>query len=348
MTSLVSCFLTTRADGVFTISGRSLRLADRCRNELEEDRWNRALTKEDTDGIVSLYDACSQVEDELGPITAAQWLNFVSRPRFAEGRDFRVALKGGQIVGLVESTLRNQSDRRVRYIKIIVDPSYRRAHIGTSLLTAVLEQDRDDDVSIHGHVRKEWTSGKEFCQRRSFVVIESEFQMYLDKMNSTSNYTGLAIISVLFDIESHATRLAQIHNNAFRDDVSYTPHTPEDMISKAKDCRTWIAVMDGEIVAHALIEHDSNRIWLESIAVDPKFQGRGIGTALVVQGLRGRQSADTRPTGLSISSKNPQALHIYEKLGFKVRSEKLRFAARRSDLLYALRPATRVLDQRPS
>ena len=296
----------------------------------------RALVDADTDSIVSLCDACSTVEAELGPITAAQWRSFIKRPRFADGQDFRVAVKDGRIVGLIESSLRDQDGRGVRYIKVVVDPSCRRTHIGTELLAAVLNQDSDDDLSIQGHVRQEWKSGKEFCRQNGFTVIESEYRMHCDALRPASKYEGPAHFSLLRDIGPCAVRLAQIHNDAFRDDVSFSPHSCEDMLHKARGCQTWVAVIEGEIVAHAIIEGEKRSLWLESLAVDPNFQGRGIGTALVVQGLAGEQSGDVRPAGLSVSSKNPSALHIYRKMGFQVIAEKLRYAIRRGDLLSSL------------
>ena len=297
----------------------------------------RALMDADTDGIVSLCDACSTVEAELGPITAAQWRAFIGRPRFAEGQDFRVAVKEGQIVGLVESSLRDQDGRGVRYIKVIVEPSYRRALVGTKLLAAILDQDSDDNVSIQGHVRQEWDTGKRFCQQKGFTVIESEYRMHCDAFRPASTYQGPAHINLLRDVEPCAARLAQVHNDAFRDDVSFSPHSPKDMLHKARGCRTWVAVVEGEIVAYAIIESEAGSIWLESLAVDPRFQGQGIGTALAVQGLRRKRSGANRPAGLSVSSKNPSALHIYRKMGFQVESEKLRYAIRRGDLSFALR-----------
>ena len=290
----------------------------------------------DTDSIVSLCDACSTVETELGPITAAQWRAFIGRPRFADGQDFRVAVKEGRVVGLVESSLRDQGGRGVRYIKVIVDPRCRRALIGTSLLAAILDQDSDNDISIQGHVRQEWDSGKAFCQQKGFNIVESEYRMHCDAFRPISTYEGPACISLLRDVEPFAARLAEVHNDAFRDDVSFSPHSPKDMLHKSRDCRTWVAVIEGEIVAHAIIESETKSIWLESLAVDPNFQGRGIGTALVVQGLAGEQSGDVRPAGLSVSSKNPSALHIYRKMGFQVIAEKLRYAIRRGDLLSSL------------
>ncbi len=304
---------------------------------LENSFQIREIFDEDTDSIVSLCDACSTVEAELGPITPAQWRAFINRPRFAKGQDFRVAVKEGQIIGLVESSLRYQDDRSVRYIKIIVDPSCRRSFVGTSLLTATLNQDSDDEVSIQGHVRQEWNSGKEFCRQNGFTVIESEYRMHCDAFHPASTYEGPAHFSLLRDIEPCAARLAQIHNDAFRDDVSFSPHSSEDMLHKAGDCQTWVAIIEGEIVAHAIIESEERSMWLESLAVDPNFQGQGIGTALVMHGLGGEQSEGTRSAGLSVSSKNPSALHIYGKMGFQKRTEKLRYAIRRGNLSSALR-----------
>ena len=47
-----------------------------------------------------------------------------------------------RLVGLAESSHRDQSDRSVRYCKLVVDPEFRRQGIGAALLTELLDIDR--------------------------------------------------------------------------------------------------------------------------------------------------------------------------------------------------------------
>lgn len=293
----------------------------------------RPLLDTDTDGVVRLYDVASRVEDGIGPISTAQWQDFVGRSRSVNGRDFRVALVGADLIGLAESTIRDQGSRLVRYIKLIVDPAFRRRGVGTQLLSSVLEQDSDEAVSVHGHTRTSWSAGRAFAEAMGFSIIESEYRMHCPSFDPSSDPVSEALIARVEEPSTLAWRLAEIHNAAFHEDVSFTPHTANDMLAKLKGMQLWSALLSHQIVGHAIVDPDPYSVWLESFAVDPKFQGLGIGRALVVGSLRGSMGRAAGSAGLSVSSQNQLALRLYKRLGFEPISEKLRYAASRRLLL---------------
>ncbi len=293
----------------------------------------RPLLDTDTDGVVRLYDVASRVENGIGPITTAQWQGFVGRPRSVNGRDFRVALVGTDLIGLAESTFRDQGSRLVRYIKLIVDPAFRRRGVGTQLLDSVLGQDRDETVSLHSHIQTSWPAGRAFAEAMGFSIIESEYRMHCPSFDPSLDSVGEALIARVEESSTLAWRLAEIHNAAFRKDVSFTPHTADDMLAKLEGMQLWSALLSGRIVGHAIVDANPHSVWLESLAVDPEFQGRGIGRALVVGSLHGSMGRAASSAGLSVSSQNQVALRLYQRLGFEPVSEKLRYAAPRMVLL---------------
>ncbi|WP_062223630.1 GNAT family N-acetyltransferase [Aureimonas sp. D3] len=293
----------------------------------------RPLLDTDTDGVVRLYDMASRVENGIGPITPAQWQGFVGRSRSVNGRDFRVALVGTDLIGLAESALRDQGSRLVRYIKLIVDPAFRRRGVGTQLLGSVLEQDSDETVSLHGHTQTSWSAGRAFAETKGFSIIESEYRMHCPSFDPSSDPVGETLVARVEEPSILAWRLAEIHNAAFREDVSFTRHTADDMLAKLEGMQLWSALLFGRTVGHAIVDPDPHSVWLESLAVDPKFQGRGIGRALVVCSLRGSMGRAASSAGLSVSSQNQIALRLYKRLGFEPVSEKLRYAASRRVLL---------------
>lgn len=64
--------------------------------------------------------------------------------------------------------------------------------------------------------------------------------------------------------------------------------------------------------------HDPQHWYLSAIAVDPDYQGRGIGSRLIGPGLE-RADADGRPCFLETT--RPSARDWYVRLGFEVRTE---------------------------
>ena len=61
-----------------------------------------------------MYEAASTRDVNIGPITAAQWVGFVQRPQNHGGKDFRVILQDDRLVGLAESSLRDQNRQGLR------------------------------------------------------------------------------------------------------------------------------------------------------------------------------------------------------------------------------------------
>ena len=95
----------------------------------------------------------------------------------------------------------------------------------------------------------------------------------------------------------------------------------------------WIAREPSDVVAFCFLEREPDLTWLESLAVEPGHEARGIGSALAWTALDAAGADTGRPAALNVSSKNLRAKALYERLGFKATREKLRFSAHRSDLV---------------
>jgi ribosomal protein S18 acetylase RimI-like enzyme len=59
-----------------------------------------------------------------------------------------------------------------------------------------------------------------------------------------------------------------------------------------------------------------NEWYLDSIAVDPAFQGQGVGTKLLQALPSLAQKAGRQTIGLCVDKKNPQAKKLYQRIGF--------------------------------
>jgi ribosomal protein S18 acetylase RimI-like enzyme len=78
----------------------------------------------------------------------------------------------------------------------------------------------------------------------------------------------------------------------------------------------WLAERDGDLVGCALHWRTG---WLKDLAVRTSERGRGLGTALVQQGLAEFSCRGVVRVGLKVDAANPTgAVHLYERLGFVV------------------------------
>jgi len=57
--------------------------------------------------------------------------------------------------------------------------------------------------------------------------------------------------------------------------------------------------------------------WVLDMVVQPGLQSRGIGRTMLQQSLQGIAAANIPVAGLAVTSDNPSALHLYEKVGFQ-------------------------------
>ncbi|WNJ92471.1 GNAT family N-acetyltransferase [Bosea sp. 685] len=294
----------------------------------------RGLIEDDTDDIVELYARAATVDPRIGPIHGSDWERFVRQPQNHCGRDFRVALSEGRLVGLAESSLRDQAERRVRFFKLIVDPAMRRRGIGSALLAELLTLDQSNDaLSLQTLAARDWPAGLAFLGALGFGHIESEISMRCSTLTAppAAQAEGFSLVRVAAPAD-HAVDIARIHNAAFASDAAFRHTTPAEMARLIEHDAVWIATDTSGAVGFCRLELENDLIWLESIAVDPACQNRGLGSALAFRALSAAGLERDRPAGLNVSSSNPAALSVYERLGFVTVREMYRFSARHSDV----------------
>jgi ribosomal protein S18 acetylase RimI-like enzyme len=289
----------------------------------------RPLRAQDTDAIVALYDRASTVEAELGPVPRAAWEHFVRLPQNESGRDFRVAERDGHLVGLAESSLRDQDDRKVRFFKIVVDPAARRRGVASALLAELLAIDAPGDgLSLQSLCPPGWRAGSAFLLALGFARLESEMTLRCSHLIAppTAVSTGTSIHRIA-EPARYAADVARIHNAAYRSDAAFRRYSSDEMSRALARNELWIAAHGEHAVGFCQLEPEPDLVWLESIAIDPTHQGRGLGSLLAHRALQAAGIAPPRPAELNVSSVNPAAIKVYGRLGFEVARERFRYAA---------------------
>jgi ribosomal protein S18 acetylase RimI-like enzyme len=78
-----------------------------------------------------------------------------------------------------------------------------------------------------------------------------------------------------------------------------------------------IILVDGAAVGLVATEGRSDAFWIDEIQLAAEWQGRGIGTAVVLD-LLSRAHEAQKPVRLRVLLENPRARSLYERLGFRV------------------------------
>lgn len=84
-----------------------------------------------------------------------------------------------------------------------------------------------------------------------------------------------------------------------------------------------IAQQDGELVGYAVTGKAGNRGYLQRLAVSPKMQGSGLGSALVHDSLQWLHRRGVRIAMVNTQERNERAFKLYKHLGFRPQSEGL-------------------------
>lgn len=300
----------------------------------------RPMRADDAEGISALYAASAAVHPNVPKITAANWAKDIALPQFGYGREYLVAtIDEADLIGLAESSLRDQRMRRYRHVRFWVHPRHRRTGVGTGLLRAVLDQGpREGTMRLGGNIPADWNAGLAFARRFGFEPIEFESKMRCTALHPVRDAPSSVAIAAVTKVSALALapRIAAIHDEAFADDAGFTPSTADDMCRTLDGMDLWTASIAGETVGYALIDPDDKGGLLETLAVVPEQRGRGIGAALAFRALDALQLGGERTADLGVSSMNPGARRIYEKLGFILRHDVGRYVATRDSILAQL------------
>jgi ribosomal protein S18 acetylase RimI-like enzyme len=192
----------------------------------------------------------------------------------------------------------------------MVDPSARRRGIATALLEAALPiccsrgYQQALLVTPRGSV-----AGREFALRRGAVLEHSEHALVLLGA-PTDGPTDLRI-ELRTATPADASDLSRLLNAAFGS-------FPSDLLGRPPTDteRTLVVELDGSPVGTLRVTRDRETGGIYAFAVDPAWQGRGIGRDVLRRVCRQLRADDIRRIGLEVAVENDHALSLYTSLGF--------------------------------
>lgn len=113
----------------------------------------------------------------------------------------------------------------------------------------------------------------------------------------------------------------------------------------AQPTRRYLAARDGaRLVGYAGLSQVGSDADIQTVAVDPSCQGRGIARAMLAELLAEAEASGVTHTFLEVREDNAAARHLYERLGFVDISTRTRYYADGGDAVIMRRARPEVAE----
>jgi ribosomal protein S18 acetylase RimI-like enzyme len=218
-----------------------------------------------------------------------------------------------------------------------VHPAYRRRGVGTSLLEWAEQRAMGQaglDRSIRLVIRNESLTpdAHRLYTRAGFVQIFTE-QMMVRTLNDETPAAFLPKTIALLSWKPQTIHgFYRAYADSFRDRPGF-PNPPEagwlESYTSEEEFLpdlSMLALFEGEPVGFVTCEIQGEMGWVSRIGVVPAWRRQGLASSLLAEALRRFRAAGVTEAGLHVNVNNPNAIRLYERLGFQPRLERTRYA----------------------
>jgi ribosomal protein S18 acetylase RimI-like enzyme len=262
------------------------------------------------------------------------------RPNFDfEGRF--IAELDGKPIGVVHAHVDKLSEEKKGFIHTFcVIPEFRGHGVQEKLLELAINELKRRGMNLI----QTWTGIKrsdriQLLEKQGFTFVYRTIDMEINLADIPANVgenTTVAIRSLRKDVEEDIEMLNWLINECFKEDPLHRPRTVEETRQTLlnnpdlKEQEYFFAVLDQKNIGYIGVGIDekynieknvkSGRI--SGIGVLKPHRRKGIGTRLMLQGLRTLRAKGMTKAMLDTEDINPtRAITLYEKIGFKVTQE---------------------------
>jgi len=272
----------------------------------------RRFREDDAEGLSRLTALLG--EDSLLPVPLEQRLR---RPSYSPEQDLFLAEYDGRIVAYLD-TFREPRLGRVIFEGAVL-PGYRRWVAPELLRRGVEHAVALGATAVHFPVAAGDRTGRRLLKEQGFTPVRRFLRLVLRsvKVPAAPPWPLLRTME-----QGEEARLAYIQNLSFSGSWGFQPNTEEDIrysLSLAC-CRregVFFALIADKVVGYCWTRElgSKGEIWM--LGVDPAWQGRGVGRALLLQGIHHLRRRGFRHIRLTVDAENARALALYRSVGFR-------------------------------
>ena len=274
--------------------------------------------------------------DDFRPDTMEDMEIYEKNPKFDTTGMF-IAEWNGEPVGIVNAYIDKKREERKGFIRSLgVLPGFRRKGIGKTLVNKAIDSLRERRMeSVEAWTREDKIVWKKLLESTGFKLIRVFSTMRRDMDNLPSNigeHRGVRIRKMKTNLED-IKLLNWLENETFKEHFDFRPHTIEETEYFVEN-KPWCDIigffftyLDDKPVGYVgagidskFIKHKGiKRGWIMTIGVLKPLRRNGIGTVLMLHGMKFLKSKGMTEVELGVDDTNPtKAIELYKKVGFKI------------------------------
>ena len=280
----------------------------------------RPFEPRDDEEVVALYTRLHAADPSIDAPDLERWRAFRAMSIFEDGRNFRVALRDGAIVGLMTVGTSRQPEGDTRRMRVFVDPPARRQGLARALYDLGESEARAAGVAtLTSFVDSRWTAGLAFATSRGFSVFIHD--LFLARDASAWPAPAPEGVALRRFVPGEEATVAAIANATLSRDKGFSPESAESIASylKMPGAEIWIADAS-EPVGFCHVEHRGALGYIQALGVLPAFAGRGAGAALLSRAIHSLRATAER-IELCTEEDNARARRLYARAGFSLARE---------------------------
>lgn len=205
-------------------------------------------------------------------------------------------------------------------VSVYVLPDYRGRGIANALLqefSKVAEQYELSQIEYISEV-KFLADHPTFAEKFDYDLKETE--IWLEQAAGNFPEEEKDDVEVLLGRKEMVADIAAFQSQIFEMPMDTALHYASQALN-SPDSLLYVLKKDGQIVASCSVDTSFGSNYLFALAADQAFQGQGLGSHLVRSILNDLASRNGQACQIVVEAQNTGALRLYERLGFKRKSE---------------------------
>ena len=291
----------------------------------------------DEEVFVSIFNACFGDYDDIRSMTLEEMKKMEESPSF-NTTGMLIAECNGETAGMINAyvdKLREDEKGFIQWLGVL--PKFRGKGIAKKLLKKALESLKQKQMKVAETAAQ---TDKEAClhifEGFEFRQVRVTSMMKRSLENIPCNIEEnreVRIRSMRVKDEEEIKLLNRLENETFKEHFNFRPRTIEETkyalfeIPWFKQQKWFFAVLDNHSIGYAGVgideglnkEKNMKWGWILDIGVLKPYRRKGIGTSLMLYGMRLLNHQGMEDALLYVDEMNPtNAVKLYQKLGFKV------------------------------